>query len=207
MASGEMSEVEFVRFLTEAMTRMSRVARDGALVYVCPSQRLIINLPPRTLKSTIVSVAFVAWKLGQDPGLRFICPSYSDDLARALARDFRRLIEHPTYRLMFRGRLALARARIQSDRPKYVLIEDAANGSALLQALAREGLRPVIVPIRPDRDKESRLHGVTHVMERGSLVLPPAADWVEPYLQEMTTFPNARYDDQVDSTTQFLQLA
>ncbi len=67
------------------------------------------------------------------------------------------LLEVVRVRVDFPALLALARARIQSDRTNYVLIEDAANGSALLQALSRELLRPAVVRIRPDRDKESRL--------------------------------------------------
>src|SRR5215470_20314714 len=51
--------------------------------------RLTINLPPRHLKSFIVSVALPAFVIGHDPAAKFICVSYSDELARALTRDFR----------------------------------------------------------------------------------------------------------------------
>ena len=40
--------------------------------------RLVLNLPPRTLKSFIVSVALPAWLLGRAPSSRIICASYSD---------------------------------------------------------------------------------------------------------------------------------
>ena len=43
-------------------------------------KRLVLNLPPRTLKSFIVSVALPAWLLGRKPGTRIICASYSDEL-------------------------------------------------------------------------------------------------------------------------------
>lgn len=55
--------------------------------------RLIINLPPRQLKSFIVSVVLPAFILGIDPTAKVICISYSDELAKTLSRDFRRLIE------------------------------------------------------------------------------------------------------------------
>lgn len=42
--------------------------------------RLIINQPPRSLKSHCVSVAFVAFMLGHDPCSKIICVSYSQDL-------------------------------------------------------------------------------------------------------------------------------
>ena len=44
-------------------------------------KRLILNLPPRTLKSFIASVALPAWLLGRNPSTRIICASYSDELS------------------------------------------------------------------------------------------------------------------------------
>jgi hypothetical protein len=41
--------------------------------------RLIINMPPRSLKSVTASVAFPAFVLGHDPTRRIICVSYSGD--------------------------------------------------------------------------------------------------------------------------------
>ena len=41
------------------------------------NRRLLITQPPRSLKSICSSVAFVAWALGHDPTLRFLCVSYS----------------------------------------------------------------------------------------------------------------------------------
>ena len=48
--------------------------------------RLLINLPPRSLKSISVSVAYVAWLLGHNPWLGFIVASYSSELAAAQAQ-------------------------------------------------------------------------------------------------------------------------
>ena len=50
-------------------------------------RRLIINVPPRHLKSHLASVAFPAWCLGQLPSLQVLCVSYAQDLADKLARD------------------------------------------------------------------------------------------------------------------------
>ena len=61
----------------------------------------IFNLPPRHTKSIIFSVAFVAWMLGHNPTLRFICISYSEDLAAKFSRMTRTLMEAPQYRGMF----------------------------------------------------------------------------------------------------------
>ena len=61
----------------------------------------IITMPPRYLKSTIVSVAYVAWVLGQDPTKRIICASYADDLAKKFSRDTRKIMESPWYKKVF----------------------------------------------------------------------------------------------------------
>jgi predicted phage terminase large subunit-like protein len=64
-------------------------------------RRLIINMPPRSLKSVTASVAFPAFVLGHDPTRRIICVSYSGDLAKKHANDFRATVEAPWYRDLF----------------------------------------------------------------------------------------------------------
>ena len=64
-------------------------------------RRLIINMPPRHLKSFITSVALPAFILSHDPTAKIICVSYSDELAKTLARDFRRIIDSEWYRKLF----------------------------------------------------------------------------------------------------------
>jgi predicted phage terminase large subunit-like protein len=63
--------------------------------------RLIINLPPRQLKSFITSVVLPAFILGQEPSAKIICISYSDELAKTLARDFKRIVESAWYLKIF----------------------------------------------------------------------------------------------------------
>jgi predicted phage terminase large subunit-like protein len=71
-------------------------------------KRLIINLPPRSLKSICASVAFPAWLLGHDPTAQIICASYGHDLAEKHARDCRRLMMAGWYKGAFsRTRLPL----------------------------------------------------------------------------------------------------
>ncbi len=36
------------------------------------------------------------------------------------------------------------------------------------------------------------------------MILPPAAPWLDDFLPEITRFPRAKHDDQVDSFTQAL---
>src|SRR6202158_965640 len=63
--------------------------------------RLIINMPPRSLKSIAASVAFPAFVLGHDPSRRIICVSYSGELAKKHSNDFRAALESPWYRTTF----------------------------------------------------------------------------------------------------------
>ncbi len=52
-------------------------------------RRLIINLPPRHLKSLMASIAFPAWCLGHDSSAQILSVCYGQDLADKLARDWR----------------------------------------------------------------------------------------------------------------------
>jgi predicted phage terminase large subunit-like protein len=76
-------------------------------------RRLIINLPPRHLKSLMASVAFPAWCLGHDPSAQILCVSYAQDLADKLARDCRSVMISPWYRRIFPTRLAPHRQAVQ----------------------------------------------------------------------------------------------
>jgi predicted phage terminase large subunit-like protein len=73
-------------------------------------RRLVINLPPRSLKSHCVSISFPAWLLGHNPALQIICASYGQDLADKLARDCRLVMEAAWYRMLFPTRLSGRRA-------------------------------------------------------------------------------------------------
>ena len=76
-------------------------------------RRLIINLPPRHLKSLMASVAFPAWCLGHDPSAQILCVSYAQDLADKLARDCRSIMMSPWYRRIFPTRLSPHRQAVQ----------------------------------------------------------------------------------------------
>jgi len=76
-------------------------------------RRLIINLPPRHLKSLLASIAFPAWHLGHDPSAQILCVSYGQDLADKLARDCRAIMISPWYQRIFPTRLAPHRQAVQ----------------------------------------------------------------------------------------------
>jgi len=64
--------------------------------------RLIINMPPRYLKSLTVTVAFTAFLLGHEPWRKIFAISYGDDLSAKHASDFRSLVHAPWFKRAFR---------------------------------------------------------------------------------------------------------
>ena len=66
-------------------------------------QRLLITLPPRSLKSLYASIALPAFVLGHDPTRKLICVSYASELAVAHANSFRAIVNTRWYQDLFPG--------------------------------------------------------------------------------------------------------
>jgi len=64
-------------------------------------KKVIINLPPRMLKSHCASVAFSAYILGRDPTLKLLYLHASDELGRDLHMECTELIQHSRYQALF----------------------------------------------------------------------------------------------------------
>ncbi len=73
------------------------------------TKRLVVNVPPRHLKSLAASVALPAWLLGHDPALAVVSVTYAQDLSEKFARDCRAVMMSPWYRALFSTRLASPR--------------------------------------------------------------------------------------------------
>src|SRR5438132_899957 len=72
-------------------------------------KRLIINIPPRHLKSHTTSIAFPAWVLGHESAKQILAISYAQDLSDKLARDCRAIMTSPFYQALFDTRLSQER--------------------------------------------------------------------------------------------------
>ena len=68
-------------------------------------RRLIVNLPPRHLKSHAISVTFAAWLLGHQPSKQILSVTYAQDLSESLARNSRNLVTSAFYQALFETRL------------------------------------------------------------------------------------------------------
>jgi predicted phage terminase large subunit-like protein len=85
-----------------------------------------------------------------------------------------------------------------------ILIEDKANGSAVIQMLSHE--IPGLLPVNPQGGKIARAAAVSPLVEAGNIYLPHPdyAPWVNGFIEECVQFPSGAHDDQVDAMTQAL---
>ena len=95
------------------------------------------------------------------------------------------------------------REQAEAFGPETILIEDKASGTQLIQELVNDGEHRV-KKYEPTMDKTMRMHSVTSTIENGFVHLPDKAAWLGEYMHELAGFPNGKYDDQADSTSQAL---
>ncbi len=99
---------------------------------------------------------------------------------------------------------ALCDVREKWPEAKLILIEDKANGPALVATLKRHIAG--VVPYDPKVDKYARAQGTALTWESGNVWLPADSlnlPWVSGYIEEHVLFPGT-HDDQVDATSQIL---
>jgi predicted phage terminase large subunit-like protein len=102
-------------------------------------RRLIINVPPRTLKSWTVSVAFPAWTWASDPSVQFLAASADRDIAHRDADAHRNICLSQEYREMFRvgwdfgGDPAVARQAAKGN------FRNSAGGHRISKAMGSKG--------------------------------------------------------------------
>lgn len=92
-----------IQVICDALDRLHRGEVKGNI--------LVINIPPRHLKSTTVSVAHPAWVWLQKPYEQFLSLSCIDTVATRDAREMRRLVESPKYQELVRLKAQLDAAR------------------------------------------------------------------------------------------------
>jgi hypothetical protein len=78
-------------------------------------KRLIINMPPRSLKSISASIAFSAFIHGHDPGKHIISATYADDLSVKLHNDYRAILSAPWYKDLFPGTVVSRRKDTENE--------------------------------------------------------------------------------------------
>jgi predicted phage terminase large subunit-like protein len=117
-------------------------------------------------------------------------------------------------RLKFPDLVRAAQKLASRYRPQRILIEKASNGEALIAQLKELGqgrnqppgkrLPPIENINVSTSDKATRLEAASIYFERGQVFLPERAPWLEQFEDELFSFPDGLFNDQVDSTSQFL---
>ena len=117
------------------------------------------------------------------------------------------LIDVWTGRVEFPELRAAARDLARQWRPSRIWVEAQQTGAPLVAELSRDQYPPIpITGVRLKGDKLVRARLVSGMVETGRVFLPRQAPWREAYIDELAAFPTGVYADQVDSTSQGLQL-
>lgn len=85
-----------------------------------------------------------------------------------------------------------------------ILVEDKGSGTQYIQLRSQHAPCPVIAIAVDNNSKQFRFDGVAPMFEAGKVFIPDHGLWVPDYERELLGFPNAKYDDQVDMTSQYL---
>jgi predicted phage terminase large subunit-like protein len=82
-----------------------------------------------------------------------------------------------------------------------ILIEEAANGSAIINVLSRQV--PGVIAVTPDGGKYARAQAAQPMLEAGNIWLPkprpygrllPEREWVEDFLHQLCVFPTGAHE-------------
>ena len=117
------------------------------------------------------------------------------------------MLPYRVYRRMdFGPTLAAIKDCVKDFPSANVLIEDKANGSAIISELQKEV--PGVIAVEPYGGKLARAQAMAPLWEAGSVELPDPeffnVPWLNDYIHNVCTFPKAAHDDDVDATSQAL---
>ncbi|MEP9408554.1 phage terminase large subunit [Peribacillus frigoritolerans] len=91
---------------------------------------------------------------------------------------------------------------VRWPQARIKLIEDKANGPAVIQMLKHE--IPGMIPVNPEGGKVARAYAASPEVEAGNIYLPNPTlhPWVQDFVEEAAAFPNGSNDDMIDCFTQ-----
>lgn len=96
----------------------------------------------------------------------------------------------------------IRRLRAMYPECKTTLVEDRANGSAIIRMLRYE--MTGVIAVQPIGSKMARVQAILGAIESGNIHLPKHKRFVGDFVDECSSFPNAAHDDQVDAMSQAL---
>jgi predicted phage terminase large subunit-like protein len=129
-------------------------------------RRLVINVPPQTMKSRLVNVFYPTWSWSQIPTRRFLSSSYSGDLSEGFNVERSKLVTSEWFQRMFSGQVALT-------QETQAQIENAVGGRMSATSTGGtatgKGTHDVIVddPLNPKQAaSETELRGSTEFFDQ-----------------------------------------
>jgi predicted phage terminase large subunit-like protein len=102
------------------------------------------------------------------------------------------------------GMVAAMPRFLKRHLPSIVLVEETSTGIALVEKLKRNRNSDVISIPTPTASKTERLKSCIAVIRSRRVMIAHGAPFREEFVEELTGFPHAPSDDQVDAMTQFL---
>jgi hypothetical protein len=147
--------------------------------------RKFINAPPRSLKSFLASVSWVAWVLGHEPRHKFVCASYSHVLASNLAAQCRRLMLADMYRRLFATRLSKmtdselvttnggcristsVEGTLTGSGADTLIVDDPLSASEAYSEISRKRTKIAELAIS---NKVPTIHGLKEMVDAGGLI-------------------------------------
>lgn len=129
---------------------------------------LIINLPPRFLKSFLVSVAFPAWVFGKQPSAKFMMTSYKKELAKEMTQSCRDIIKDDWYKHLFPQTII----KVDQDEKHHfkTTLQGSYYGSPI-NSVTGKGADYVLVddPIKPDEATSETVRNGANAVIRNTL--------------------------------------
>jgi predicted phage terminase large subunit-like protein len=178
-----------------AQYQQNPVPPDGALVRI---ERLTLIDTPPARKEVHRLVQSWDTAIKDSPSADFsVCTTWGWQRGVWYLMDLRReRLEYPDLK-------AMVRHQLRSWRADKILIEDSSNGHALWSQLRTDGIRNIGL-LKPRGSKVERLTGQLDMLQSPQVAIPTEVPWWNDLARELRGFPNVRYDDQVDSISQFL---
>lgn len=139
----------FVQYMWDVLEPTTELHWGWALDAVCDHleavtdgliKRLVINVPPRTLKSTIASVMWQAWEWLRDPSIRYLTASYDMKLAGRDALKTRRLIQSEKYQALISDEEGVPAWKLSGDQNVKTRYENDKTGHRIIASPSAGGL-------------------------------------------------------------------
>jgi predicted phage terminase large subunit-like protein len=149
------------------------------------------------------------WTLSVDCAFKDDKDTSSYVVVQAWARDGARrwLVDQIREHLSFVDTLAAITSMLEKwPECHEKLVEDKANGTAVIDTLRRRNEMQGLIAVEPHGGKMSRAMAVQPQIEAGNVYLPNPSKhaWVDDYVNEWSYVPLGEFWDQIDASTQYL---